>query len=290
MLKKLKKRFVLAAIMALTTVIGIIITAINIFNYASVISLADDTLNILSDNSGRFPIKPGGKFDPKFDINITPETPYELRYFTVNFLEGKISSVDTTNIAAVDDEEAVQMARRVVTFKKSRGFMGNYRFVVTEKETLTRIIFLDCTRRLDSAKTFLLLSVSISCLAIGVVFLLLNVIAERIVKPISDSYYKQKSFITNAGHDIKTPITIIDADAELIEMELGENEWLTDIKKQTTGLLIEIDTLSEKDLEEIEKQLQFVFSDNKIKIMFPPYTIACGACGVLKSEQNYTKD
>ncbi len=61
---------------------------------------------------------------------------------------------------------------------------------------------------------------------------------------------------------------------------------LSDIKKQTTGLLIEIDTLSEKDLEEIESQLQFVFSDNKIKIMFPPYTIACGACGVLKSEQN----
>ena len=65
---------------------------------------------------------------------------------------------------------------------------------------------------------------------------------------------------------------------------------LSDIKKRTTGLLIEVDTLSEKDLEEIESQLQFVFSDNKIKIMFPPYTIACGACGVLKSEQNYTKD
>lgn len=65
---------------------------------------------------------------------------------------------------------------------------------------------------------------------------------------------------------------------------------LTDIKKRTSGLLIEIDTLSEKDLEEIEKQLQFVFSDNKLQIMFPPYTIACGACGVLKSEQNYTKD
>lgn len=46
---------------------------------------------------------------------------------------------------------------------------------------------------------------------------------------------------------------------------------LSDIKKQTTGLLIEIDTLSEKDLEEIESQLQFVFSDNKIKIMFPPF-------------------
>ena len=48
--------------------------------------------------------------------------------------------------------------------------------------------------------------------------------------------------------------------------------------------------ITEKDLEEIENQLQFVFTDNKIKIMFPPYTIACGACGVLKSEQNYTKD
>ena len=142
--------------------------------------------------------------------------------------------------------------------------MGNYRFVVTEKETLTRIIFLDCTRRLDSAKTFLLLSVSISCLAIGVVFLLLNVIAERIVKPISDSYYKQKSFITNAGHDIKTPITIIDADAELIEMELGENEWLTDIKKQTTRLAsLTNDLIYLSRMEEIDDKphIDFPLSD-----------------------------
>ena len=65
---------------------------------------------------------------------------------------------------------------------------------------------------------------------------------------------------------------------------------LTDIKKRTPGLLIEIDTLSEKDLEEIESQLQFVFTDNKIKIMFPPYTIACGACGILEAEQIYQRN
>ena len=52
----------------------------------------------------------------------------------------------------------------------------------------------------------------------------------------SESYEKQKSFITNAGHEIKTPLTVINADIDVLEMELEENEWLDDIKKQTKRL------------------------------------------------------
>lgn len=56
------------------------------------------------------------------------------------------------------------------------------------------------------------------------------------MKPVSESYDKQKRFITDAGHELKTPLTIIDADAELVELECGESEWLDDIRKQTKRL------------------------------------------------------
>ena len=76
------------------------------------------------------------------------------------------------------------------------------------------------------------------------------------VKPISDSYEKQRQFITNAGHDLKTPITVIDADTELAELELGQCEWLDDIRKQTrrlarlTGDLIYLSRMDEQPLLE----------------------------------------
>ena len=60
--------------------------------------------------------------------------------------------------------------------------------------------------------------------------------SARIVKPFSENYEKQKRFITDAGHELKTPLTIIDADAEILEMDYGENEWLSDIQNQTKRL------------------------------------------------------
>lgn len=64
---------------------------------------------------------------------------------------------------------------------------------------------------------------------------------------------------------------------------------LSDIKNRTPELPLDVDALSENELEEIASQLQFVFTDNRIKIMFPPYTIAPGKCGILESEQTYKK-
>lgn len=67
------------------------------------------------------------------------------------------------------------------------------------------------------------------------VFVLLLILSGRITKPVAESYEKQKRFITDAGHEIKTPLTIISADAEVLDMKVGENEWLRDI--QTNDLI-----------------------------------------------------
>ena len=103
----------------------------------------------------------------------------------------------------------------------------------------------------------------IVCLAgIFAVFLLLVFFSGRIVKPVSESYEKQKRFITDAGHEIKTPLTIIDADAELVELECGESEWLDDIKKQTKRLTaLTNDLIYLARMEEGQK--------NAVRIEFP---------------------
>ncbi len=235
MLKKLKIKFILAALLSISIGIIFIIGVINVINFRTVILDADDMLTLLEKNSGRLPIKPDD-MPPDLDIELTPESPYEWRYFTVVYREGRPPVADTSNIAAVNNETAIEMANAVIKEDRGRGFFGQYRFLINEKNDHTQIIFLDCQRSLNNATTFLVVSIAVSALSVLIILFILWIMSERILKPMSETYTKQKRFITDAGHDIKTPITIIDADAELLEMDVGENEWLTDIKKQTTRL------------------------------------------------------
>ena len=276
MLKKLKTKFLIATLIVLIIVIGVIVGAINVFNYRSVISDADDTLSVIMDNAGHFPSKPG-HIDPEFDINFTPESPFEARYFTVTLIDTMVKSVNTASIAAIDDTTAVKMAVSVKFSGIERGFRGNYRYLMTKDGNETSVIFLDCTETLDSARTFLLLSMFISVLGILGFFLILWIVSNRIILPIMDGYEKQKRFITDAGHDIKTPITIIDADAELLEMDIGENEWLSDIKKQTSrlaSLTSDLIYLSRTEERENMPHIDFPFSDLTEEVILSFYAPA----------------
>ena len=148
---------------------------------------------------------------------------------------------------------------------KEKGFLGDYRYIRSDGEEQTLVIFLDCGRSLDTFRTFLFASGGISLLGLLAVFGLMVLFSGRIIKPIAESYQKQKQFITDAGHEIKTPITIIDADAEVLSMEVGENEWLRDIQLQTKRLarltndLVYLSRMQEEQAK--LTMLEFPFSD-----------------------------
>ena len=167
----------------------------------------------------------------------SPETAYESRFFSVSLdSSGNVTGTDVGQIAAIDSESAKEMAAYVYASGRQKGFYGNYRYVRSESDSGVRIIFLDCMRSLSSFRNTLLMSIVVSLIGLGAVFVLVIIFSRRIVKPVSESYEKQKEFITNAGHELKTPLSIINADAEVLEMESGESEWLDDIKNQTSRL------------------------------------------------------
>jgi len=262
MIKKLRIKLVAASMISLMAVLFSIMGTVNYLNYTSIIDKADDILTVLADNNGRFP---SSGLDSFFDgffgrDQMSPEIPYESRFFSVVMVENKngkkILSIDTAHIAAIDAKTAGEYAIQALTSESIKGFTEKYRYLIKEHETYTRVIFLDCTRDLDTFESFFIASIAISAIGLISIFILIFFLSGRIVRPVSESYEKQKRFITDAGHELKTPLTIIDADAEILEMELGEeNEWIKDIKAQTkrlatlTGDLIYLSRMEEENMK-----------------------------------------
>lgn len=237
MIKKLRIKLILASMFSLVLVLFVIVGGINVLNIFQMIERADMVLDILENHEGQLP-KLDTLLDEEGDHAYTsPEVPYESRYFSVLLTEDGVAlATDTEQIAAVDREDAIDFAQDVLLLGKDRGFVDDYRYTVREESNGIRISFLDCGRWMDTCRGFLLSSLCISLLGLAAVLVLITLLSSRIVKPVSDSYEKQKRFITDAGHEIKTPLAIIDADAGLIESESGKSEWLDDIQLQVRRL------------------------------------------------------
>ena len=240
MIRKLRIKLILAAMASLLIVLFIIMASVSILNYNKLVADADQTLALLAENGGFFPSPP--QKAPKDGRNkaphlLSPELPYETRYFfaTLN-QKGEVVLVNTGKIAAVDTSTAILYAQTVWQGGDSHGFMKEYRYWVESAEEETMVLFLDCSRSLDSFKMLLVSCAGVSLAGSLLVLLLLIFLSGRIMKPFLDNYEKQKRFITDAGHELKTPLTIIAADTEILEMDQGSNEWLRDIQSQTKRL------------------------------------------------------
>lgn len=238
MIKKLRMKLIVASMLSLFIVLLVIVGGAAILNYRKVVFTADETLAILRENGGSFP-SPANRLEkpPKDGKLGSPELPYESRYFTVTLNEaGTVVATNTGKIAAVDTATAMAYAQQIWREGRAQGFVEDYRYIVYTADAQTQMIFLDCGRSLDTFRTFALTSAGISAAGLLCVLLLMIFFSGRIVKPFSENYEKQKRFITDAGHELKTPLTIIDADTEILSMDLGENEWLSDIQSQTRRL------------------------------------------------------
>jgi len=248
MIRKLQRKFVLAAMLSLFIVLGLLIGLINILNYRTLVTEADETLSTLAEigenGSGGFTF--GGKTaqDPRGSgtghgrrREFSGERPYQSRYFSVTLsASGEVISSDLKNVVTVDEQTAEEMAKAAAKKGRASGFSGDYRYLGTPQDDGTRWIFLNRERELSTFRTFLWTSVGISAAGFVMVFLLLLFLSARIVRPIAQSYEKQKQFITDAGHELKTPITIIRADTDVLEADLPDSEWIADIRTQTNRL------------------------------------------------------
>lgn len=230
MFKKLRIKFIAIAMCSVFAVIFTIVCGINIVNRIKITESADEIVRLLIEGDGQF-VRP-----PFFHQN--PELPYETRFFTVDLdTMGNVVFVDTDHIAAVDRDSAAKYASELYNENKTNGFYGNYRYGLYK--TIfggTRYVFVDCTNELTGFNRVLIASIVTSLVGLLVIFLLILLLSGKIMKPVAESYLKQKRFITDAGHELKTPLTVINADTDIIEMQNGKSEWTDSIKAEVTRL------------------------------------------------------
>ena len=214
---------------------------------------------------------------------ISPESQFDTRYFTVTInSNGDVENIDTSKIASVSSENAAEYAKKLWKSGKKgdgkSGFAESCKYLTVDEDGSTMYIFLSCQRELSTIKTYILASVGISVFGLVVVFVMIYFFSGKILKPVSESYEKQKRFITDASHEIKTPLTIIDANTEVIEMMEGENEWTNSTRKQVarlTSLTEKLVFLSRMDEEATKlEMLEFSLSDAILDTAEPFKTVA----------------
>ncbi len=264
MIRELQKKFIIIAMLSLTVVLLTLVGMINAINFYQLNHRINGTLRFLSENQGEFPDFDRGKppqGGPDFGFHMTEETPFKTRYFLVEVnRDGSIRKIDTSHIAAVSSSDALEYANMVIREGKTRGYEGIYKYQISDQAYGSLVVFLDCRDQLQSITLLLLVSGGVALGTHLLVFILVYVFSRKAIKPMIDSMEKQKQFITDAGHEIKTPLAIISANADVLELTGGESEWITSIRNQTVRLdklVRNLLTLSKLD----EGRIELVFTD-----------------------------
>lgn len=281
MIKKLQIRFITIAMLSMLVVTFVVVGSINIANIIKTNSQIDYLLSLISQNEGRFPAY-AGQYK---DLPITQETEHSIRYFSmiINDNNGNVVSSNLEHITTVNDENLDNLAKQILSRNKEKGYYNNFRYQITKLENNTsRIALIDVTTELHERKMLAIYSIIIAVIALAIVFILVSVFSKRTLKPIIKNMEQQKQFITNAGHELKTPVAIIMANADVLEMKNGkDDEWVKSIKNQAKRLdtliknLLELSRIGEREVifdefdlsqtvKNIAKDFKVIAPNNKI--------------------------
>ena len=268
MIKKLQKRFLLITMTSVIMVVAILMSVINIMNYGQVKNDNDQQMNLIMDERNFRDMRDRTPDEIVVGFPEHPELPAEtaftVRFFSVELdSDGEVVMVNVDNIAAVDYDGALELAKEVLEEDRTEGYLDYYQYRI-EKDLMNgnvRVVFLDCEVALTSAQQFLITSIFVSIAGIIFVFLIVIYFSKKAVAPIAESYDKQKQFITDASHELKTPLTVIGANTEIIEMEAGESEWTRSTRNQIERLakltenLVMLSRMDEESQEEIKEEI-----------------------------------
>lgn len=195
----------------------------------SISTLSSDRLEINDDHENRRGIDPKS---PMYQLSI-------FYHLAVSY-DGQILDIKNESPTVHTDEALVELAKEIIRDDKTTGTAKNLTFYKADKGGYTLVTFIDNTVVNKSAMTLLRYTLIFGGVALLLFFCLSVFLARKIVAPLEESYQKQKQFISDAGHELKTPVAVVSANAELLTRQIGANQWLSNIQYENAriGVLV----------------------------------------------------
>ncbi len=270
MKKTLRKKFVFFAMSAVTILLVVLIGAINIFNWVILEQQSDDLLRTIADGNGTFmqtEFFDRGPFQPPMNM----DTLKSARFFMVCIdANGNVKDTNLDQICSVTLEEAAQYAQKV---PDGSGKIDNFKYETRTLGTDKLIFFMDVFGQIQTFVMVFSISgvIALACWLFILIFVIL--LSGKVVRPILAGMEKQKQFITNAGHELKTPLTIIRSNNDASSLIYGETKYTQNIRQQTQRLnvlMTNLLTLAKLD-EEIKLPTVTVNISELIQNLLPGY-------------------
>ena len=224
---------------------------------------ADDKLSLSPEKPDDKPSLSPEKPDDKPSLSpAKPETAAireslaPEQYFTVTVNnDGEITEKDFSHIAQMTEEEAYALLEKVLQNGSQTGITDGYRFQKSETPSMgSRYLFLDTRQQQAAIFRTLIVTLAVSALTWVLTLLLVIFFSRRAIAPVAENIERQKQFVTDAGHEIKTPLAIIQSNADVLELHVGSNKWIDNIRSQITRLL-ELHVGSNKWIDNIRSQI-----------------------------------
>lgn len=198
----------------------------------------------ISQEQGDFlsPVRPFPDGEPEFKHRFEDSPMFKLsKFYTVALsYNGEVIEIKNEVPTVYSNSDLEEFAKKIVREEKTNGIEKNLSFYKADKNGYILVTFMDNTIVNENAVTLFRYTLIFGVVALVAFFFLSKFLARKIVDPLEESYQKQKQFISDAGHELKTPVSVVSANAELLEREFGDNQWLKNIQyeNERMGLLI----------------------------------------------------